>query len=97
MTHQTDVRPPTDEETARLGKVQKRLAAAALLELKSGDVPAVELLALFAHMTGIVLALQDRSEITPSQGLRLINANVLRGNKAGLTGLHDAAQRALRD
>ena len=52
----------------------------ALLNKYAGDLDAAEMLALSAHLTGQIIAMQDQRKITPSMALDLVGKNIEAGN-----------------
>ena len=57
---------------------------------KHGDqLTAAEMLALAAHLTGQLVALQDQRAMTPSQAMEIVAANIEQGNQEVIDGLLD--------
>ena len=55
---------------------------------KHGDqVTAPEMLALAAHLTGQLIALQDQRTMTPDQAMQIVAANIEQGNQEVIGGL----------
>lgn len=69
---------------ARSRAVQDRLREAMKEELDRGDVSAEELLAIFAYMTGGLIALQDSRKMSAETAIRIVNSNVEHGNAAAI-------------
>lgn len=51
-----------------------------LLNKHSGHLPAVEMLALSAHLVGQITAMQDQRAVTPQIALGIISRNIEAGN-----------------
>jgi hypothetical protein len=50
--------------------------------LKKHDLTAPEMLALAAHLTGQLVALQDQTTMTPERAMDIVAANLELGNQA---------------
>jgi hypothetical protein len=58
--------------------------------LKHGDnLSSVEMLALAAHFTGQLIALQDQRTMTPQRAMSIVANNIELGNQEVLDGISD--------
>jgi hypothetical protein len=70
----------TPEQLKRYTAVRGRILEAMQLELKKGEVSALELLAILAHTTGACIAYQDQRKVTRESALDLVAKNLEAGN-----------------
>lgn len=61
----------------------------AVLRKHAGALNAVELLAVAAHLTGQILALQDQRTMSPSQAMDIVAANIELGNRDAIGELFE--------
>lgn len=54
---------------------------AALLNRHTGDLKAIEVLAIAANMVGKLVALQDQRRTTPEQAMEIVARNIEIGNR----------------
>ncbi len=69
-----------EERTKRLNKVKIRIMEAAKHELESGDISAMETLAVLSYCVGQCIALQDMTKVTPKMAMDLVSKNIQIGN-----------------
>lgn len=81
------MRKPTETEADRLMAVKERLMKSIQAEIAAGEISNAEMLALMAHVTGMVLAMQDQRTMTPSQGMEIIVRNIESGNRTAIEQL----------
>ena len=55
-----------------------------LLNKHAGHLSAEEMLALAAHLTGQVIALQDQRTMTPERAMKIITSNIEQGNEEAM-------------
>jgi hypothetical protein len=77
---QTKGMQPTDEDRAFL---------TALKEQMPPDMPVQRILAITAQFVGQLIALQDKSKITPDMAMQIVTENIVIGNQAALLTLGD--------
>ena len=53
----------------------------ALLKLHSGELTAVELLAIAANLVGKLIAVQDQQKVSRKQAMDIVTANIVKGNR----------------
>lgn len=58
-----------------------------LLDKHCGGLPAVDMLALSAHLVGQMVALQDQRTITPDMAMEIVSANIEAGNAEVIASL----------
>jgi hypothetical protein len=66
-----------------------------LLKKYAGRLDASEMLALCAHLTGQMIALQDQRKLTPAEAMELVGKNIEKGNQEAVAdhGLRGLAER----
>ncbi len=64
----------------RITKIRNRMMTALQDELKSGDITALELLAVMAYTTGACVAMQDKAEVSIELAHQIITHNIESGN-----------------
>ena len=62
----------------------------AVLKKHGDQLTASEMLALAAHLTGQLVAMQDQRAMTPSQAMEIVAANIEQGNREVIDGLLDS-------
>lgn len=77
----------TPEQLKRFTAVRGRMIDAMQLELKNGDVSALELLAILAHTTGVCIAYQDQRTTTPATAMDVVVKNLEIGNRAAFAAI----------
>lgn len=80
-------RRPTKEEADRLGAVRDRIMNAMAEELQRNEVTALELLSVFAFVTGATIAYQDQGVVHPAQAMTLVAQNITEGNLWAIANL----------
>lgn len=53
-----------------------------------------EMLACAAHLTGVLIALQDQRKVTPGMAMELVAQNIEAGNKEAIDGVMDTKGNA---
>lgn len=86
--------PPTKQVLASAIHADFRNDMISLLRKYAGKLTAEEMLALSAHMTGQIIALQDQSTMTRDMALTLVTQNVEQGNLEAVQGLMKTEGRA---
>lgn len=66
----------------------------ALLDKYSGKLPAIEMLALSAHLVGQLAAMQDRRILNSDQVLDIISKNAQLGNREAIDNLMNPRGRS---
>lgn len=64
-----------------------RDALMATAKANVGELSALDILAMFAHCTGQLIALQDQRAITPAQAMQLVANNIEQGNREAIAEL----------
>ena len=85
------LRKSTEEEQERIMQVKHRLLMGIKDELLSGEVSKAELLGLMAHVTGMMIALQDQRTMSPEQAMNLVISNIENGNKSAVEQMFEGA------
>lgn len=80
----------TPEQLKRFLAVRGRMVDAMQLELKNGDVSALELLAILAHTTGACVAYQDQRKVTREIAMDVVIKNFEAGNMDAMSTLLSA-------
>lgn len=78
------MRQATEAEQDRIMRVKARLIDAVKAELMSGEISRPEALALFAHVTGLLIAMQDQRTMTPDEAMALVGRNIEQGNASAI-------------
>ncbi|WP_371398873.1 hypothetical protein [Marinovum algicola] len=81
------MRKATDTEQDRIMKVKERLITGMKAELTSGEISKPEALCLFAHVTGMLIAMQDQRTMTPDEAMNLVANNIEQGNASAIEQL----------
>jgi hypothetical protein len=68
-----------------------RLDAIALLKKYTGELDAIEMLAMAAHLVGQIIAMQDQRKMTREIALETVLKNIERGNAEVIAELRDKA------
>ncbi len=71
-----------------------KLRADLIAVLHQADVDALEMLAILAHLTGQVIAMQDQRCITFDMALEIVSTNLNAGNKEMVENLMDTKGNA---
>ena len=58
-----------------------------VLKKRHSHLTPLEILSMFSHITGQVLALQDQRKITPQMGMEVIAKNIEAGNESVVDGI----------
>lgn len=74
------MRKATDIEQDRIMAVKVRLIDGMNAELQSGEITKCEALCLFAHVTGMLIAMQDQRTMSPTTAMDLVGKNIEAGN-----------------
>ena len=64
--------------------VKERLLNSMKHEMMSGEISKAECLCLFAHVTGMLIAMQDQREVTPEQAMDMVGKNIEAGNASAI-------------
>lgn len=75
--------PPYPEVIA----FRDRLIASMQAELKKKDLPADQVLAVFAFTLGQLIAMQDQRRFTPEKVMEIVSANIEAGNRQAFENL----------
>jgi hypothetical protein len=62
----------------------------AVLRKHAAHLSAPEMLALSAHLTGQIIALQDQRSMSPDRAMEIVAQNIEQGNKEVITGILDS-------
>ncbi len=81
------MRKSTDEEQERIFTVKAKLLNGIKEEIEAGSVTKPELLCLMAHITGMLIAMQDQRTMTPKHAMELVTANIQQGNFSAIEQL----------
>lgn len=84
------MRKATKSEQDRLMAVKNRILSGIKDELAAGEISNVEILALMAQVTGMVIAMQDQRTMTPDQAMDLVARNIEAGNASAVEQLFQA-------
>ena len=74
------MRQATKSERDRLMRVKAQLIGSMKSELVAGEISKPEALALFAQVTGMLIAMQDQRTMTPDDAMTLVSRNIQEGN-----------------
>lgn len=91
------MRFPTDGEADRLGKVKARLMTSIEREITDGSVSKVEVLAIMAHVTGMLIAMQDQRTVSPEGAMEIVGANIESGNRSAIEQLFESGTHDVSD
>jgi len=75
-----NVRKATGSEADRIMAVKARLIDNIKTEIDTGEITKPEILCLFAHITGMLIAMQDQHSMTPDEAIQLVYRNIEAGN-----------------
>jgi len=67
--------------TASADHERIRLRLLSVLKTDGADLPADEILAVVAHLTGQLVAMQDQRRFTPDAVMTLVSQNIEAGNR----------------
>jgi len=70
--------------------LQFRRALEACMQAHVGELGAMEVLAVLAHLVGQAIALQDQRKVTPAMAMDLVSSNIQQGNQEVIDGLLSA-------
>ncbi|WP_317959873.1 hypothetical protein [Phaeobacter inhibens] len=65
-------------------KVKERLITGMKSELMSGEISKPEALSLFAHVTGMLIAMQDQRTMSPDEAMNIVAKNIEQGNASAI-------------
>lgn len=66
----------------------------AALRRHADHLSALDILAVCAQITGMVIAFQDQRAVTSGQAMAIVTANIEAGNAAAIAGMGEAQGRA---
>lgn len=78
------LREATDKEQARLMAVKTRLLESVKDEMLSGEITKAEFLCLFAHITGMLIAMQDQRTMMWQEAMDIVAENIRAGNASAI-------------
>lgn len=78
------MRRATYAEQERIMSAKTRLLDGLKVELANGEISKPEALALFAHVTGMIVAMQDQRDMTPAQAMDVVVRNIEAGNASAI-------------
>ena len=78
------MRRATNAEQERIMGAKTRLLDGLKVELTNGEISKPEALALFAHVTGMIVAMQDQRDMTPAQAMDVVVRNIEAGNASAI-------------
>lgn len=83
------MRLASEAEGNRIMAVKARLIDGMKAELLSGEISKPEALCLFAHVTGMLIAMQDQRTMTPDQAMDMVAKNIEAGNASAIDQLFE--------
>lgn len=87
MTEKQFTRLATDEEQERIDKLKDRIGESISNAIEFDEISPLELLCLMAHLTGIVIALQEPGRLSKDEIMAIIAKNIESGNHSAMEQL----------